>query len=260
MKLIQITDLHLMPPGETIYALDPAERLAACVADINANHGDAALVVVTGDLAHAGQPAAYGLLRELLAPLAPPAHLLIGNHDDRAAFQAAFPEAPRDEAGFVQFTVDTPAARLVCLDTHVPGAPHGALCDARLGWLERELDRAGDRPVYLFMHHPPFRVGLKRMDEIALRDGDRLAAVLAGRTSVRHLFFGHLHRPLNGCWKGIPFTNLPGLSHQVRLDFVIEGRVPGSHEPPAYAVVLAEPDLLVVHLHNFLDRTGTFLL
>ena len=44
------------------------------------------------------------------------------------------------------------------------------------------------------------------------------------------------------------------------LDFNMVGKVPGSHEPPAYAVVLAERDLTVVHFHDFLDKTGTFVL
>jgi hypothetical protein len=41
---------------------------------------------------------------------------------------------------------------------------------------------------------------------------------------------------------------------------VIEGRIPGSHEPPAYGVVLLEEDQMIVHMHDYLDRTNTFLL
>ena len=41
---------------------------------------------------------------------------------------------------------------------------------------------------------------------------------------------------------------------------VIEGRIPGSHEPPAYGVCLLEADQMIVHLHDYLDRTNTFLL
>jgi hypothetical protein len=51
---------------------------------------------------------------------------------------------------------------------------------------------------------------------------------------------------------------LPGTNHQVALDFVVEDEVPGSHEPPAYAVVFAYADSTLVHLRNFADRTATF--
>ncbi len=41
MKLIQITDTHLVPPGERLYGLDPRARLEACIADVNASPGAA---------------------------------------------------------------------------------------------------------------------------------------------------------------------------------------------------------------------------
>ena len=74
------------------------------------------------------------------------------------------------------------------------------------------------------------------------------------------MFFDHLHRPLAGSWRGIPVSTLRATSHQMALDFVIEGRIPGSHEPPAYGVVLLEEDQMIVHMHDYLDRTNTFLL
>ena len=39
MKIIQVTDLHLVTPGQTLCGLDPLARLQACIADINQNHG-----------------------------------------------------------------------------------------------------------------------------------------------------------------------------------------------------------------------------
>ena len=38
MKLIHITDLHLMPPGGTLWGLDPFARLDAALNDIAAHH------------------------------------------------------------------------------------------------------------------------------------------------------------------------------------------------------------------------------
>ena len=101
---LHLTDTHLMPPGRRLYGLDPAERLRAAVADIRRRHGPdgpapAAFALLTGDLVHDPGAASYALLREILAPLPMPVHLLLGNHDDRALFRAAFPEAPVDPAG-----------------------------------------------------------------------------------------------------------------------------------------------------------------
>ncbi len=87
MKLIHITDIHLVPPGERLLGLDPGERLKACIRDINIHHSDADLCVITGDLANRGETAAYTLLRERLLELKIPCQLLIGNHDNRENFK-----------------------------------------------------------------------------------------------------------------------------------------------------------------------------
>jgi 3',5'-cyclic AMP phosphodiesterase CpdA len=261
---LHLTDLHVTPHGAPpLYGLDPGERLAAAVADIARRHAPgteapAAFAVVTGDLTHHGEPDAYARLRGILAGLPCPAHLLLGNHDERSAFRTAFPDAPADDHGFVQQAVSTRAGTFVMLDTKIPGTHAGGLCRARLDWLAARLD-ADDAPVFLFLHHPPYRVGITAMDSIPLRDADALWEVLSPyRARIRHIFHGHLHRPIAGSWRGIPASSLRGLSHQVGLDFTQRATTPGSHEPPAYAVVRATANEVVVHSHDFLDGTATF--
>lgn len=51
------------------------------------------------------------------------------------------------------------------LDTKEPGTHAGRLGERRLAWLAEELAR-GEEPVFLFLHHPPHRVGITGMDEI----------------------------------------------------------------------------------------------
>lgn len=220
----------------------------------------AAFVLHTGDLTHWGAPEAYRALAAALDRLALPVHLLIGNHDDRSAFRAAFPETPCDPDGFVQSVIDTDEVRLILLDMHEPGTAAGRLCAARLRWLAARLAEQ-DGPVLLALHHPPLRTGLRRMDATALADPEALWTVLAPhRTRIRHMLFGHLHRPVAGSWRGIPFSTLRGTAHQVAFDLARgpEQRVPGSHEPPAYGLVRIDSESVVVHAHDFLDRTATF--
>jgi 3',5'-cyclic AMP phosphodiesterase CpdA len=263
---LHLTDLHVTPAGAPpLYGLDPGARLALAVADIARRHGPegaapAAFAVATGDLTHHGEPAAYARLRGLLAALPCPVHPMLGNHDDRAAFREAFPEVPCDSAGFVQQALDTPAGRFLLLDTNEPGTHAGRLCARRLAWLADRLAE-DDRPVLLFLHHPPYAVGIRRMDDIPLLDAGALWEVLAShRARLRHLFHGHLHRPLSGSWHGIPASSLRGTAHQVALDLAERPTVPGSHEPPAYAMVRVTPAEVVVHTHDFLDETAGFTL
>lgn len=258
LKLLHLTDLHLVTPGSLLYGLDPQARLQAALADIAAHHGDAAFLLVTGDLAHDGAPAAYASLRAALDGLRLPCHLLLGNHDDRAAFRAAFPAAPVDGDGFVQQVVETRAGAFVLLDTNQPGTDAGLLCERRLAWLASTLAGLRGRPVFLALHHPPLDLGLPAMDAIGLAGRERLAELVRAHGRVRHLFFGHVHRPVHGMWHGVPFSTQRGLNHQVALSLVPPAGFPGNHEPPAYAIALVEEDGVVVHVHDFLDASPRF--
>jgi 3',5'-cyclic-AMP phosphodiesterase len=261
MKLIHLTDTHLVAPGLCLYGLDPAARLAAAVADINTRNRDAALAVVTGDLTHWGEPEAYRVFKQAMDKLVIPYVAMVGNHDRRAACLEALPgAAPRDLNNFVQGTRDTSAGRLIFLDTLDEHSHAGQLCTKRFAWFDQALDEAPrDKPLFVFMHHPPFAVGVHAMDEIALVERARFAEVLKPhRGRIRHLFFGHVHRPISGTWNDIPFSTLRGTSHQVWLDLDPNGSHLASHEPPAYAVVLIGNESVVVHTHDFLDTSPRF--
>lgn len=261
MKLIHLTDTHLVESGQILYGLNPLERLNLAVESINSLHADAAQVVITGDLTHWGQLEAYHALYECLAALKPAYTLILGNHDNRELFRSVFSDALADENGFVQGVQETTVGKFLFLDTNQPGTHSGWYCANRLHWLRGQLSQLGDTPKYIFMHHPPFDVGLEPMDRIGLVQRDEFLQVLRPYLrSVRHLFFGHVHRPISGSWHGVSFSTLRGTNHQVWLDFKAKGDIPGSHEPPAYSVVLIEDETVLVHSHDFLDQSLKFSL
>jgi len=80
------------------------------------------------------------------------------------------------------------ATRLIVLDTldADEAVEHsGALCPARLAFLDAALAGAGGRRAVIFMHHPPLDVGFDAMDAIGLRDRDAFLAVAARHGNVR---------------------------------------------------------------------------
>ena len=120
-----------------------------------------------------------------------PCHPLIGNHDDREVFCDVFPNVSRDENGFVQDLLKTPAGNFLLLDTVEPSASWGSYCDKRGKWLSNQLSFSGNVPVYLFMHHPPFEIGIPALDNINLRkDSQRIHQILSNYTNIRHIFSG----------------------------------------------------------------------
>jgi 3',5'-cyclic AMP phosphodiesterase CpdA len=186
--------------------------------------------------------------------------VLVGNHDRRAACLDVLAAAPRDAHGFVQGWRDTLCGRLLFLDTLDEQSHAGQMCAQRLAWTARALAEApANRPIYLFMHHPPFAVGVHMMDRIALAERAAFTEVIGPyRQRIRHLFFGHVHRPISGSWMGIPYSTLRGTNHQVWFDLSPDAPHLTSHEPPSYAVVLIGEDTVVVHNHDFLDRSPRF--
>src|SRR4051794_3048444 len=100
--LAQLSDPHVrLGAGE-------AESIAAlrhAVAAVNALDPAPDATLVSGDLADAGDPREYALVKELLEPLTMPVHVLPGNHDDVPNLQRVF--------GPVEYEVDAGPLRLV---------------------------------------------------------------------------------------------------------------------------------------------------
>ena len=255
LKFIHITDLHLKPPGVELWGLKPQERFERCLADIEAEHADAEFCVISGDLADAGEPGAYAWLRERLKVFPLACHLMIGNHDHRETFRAHFPEAPVDDNGFIQQAFDTAQGRFILTDTFKGGTSAGQYCARRQSWLRAQLAGAGGRPVWLFMHHPPFDVSMPYMDRIKLEDHEAFAGHLRDHGNVRHIFYGHVHRPGYVNWQGIPCTSLPSINHQVPLSPTGVAGKPYSNEPPMYAVVLIDEAQVTIHFDAY-DHRG----
>ncbi|MFY0312083.1 metallophosphoesterase [Leisingera sp. D0M16] len=102
MKFVHLTDTPVIGGGRLLFGADQARRLQLAFDGISEEHGDAAFAAVTGKMAHWGDPGAYAAFAEHIERLRMPVHLMVGNHDDTAAFAKCFPAVPRGENGCVQ--------------------------------------------------------------------------------------------------------------------------------------------------------------
>jgi 3',5'-cyclic AMP phosphodiesterase CpdA len=262
MRFLILSDLHLVAPGEPLYGLDPLANLSRAVELIRREHADAAFLLLMGDLTHGGEAVAYAALAEALAPLEMPVIPMAGNHDVRARILGTFPDAPRDAGGFLQTLRVLAGASVLILDTLDEDAEEadGVLCPVRLAFLETALGEApADRPLLLFQHHPPLELGLPGMDRIRLRNPEEQWAVIARARRPDHLFFGHVHRPVCGTWRGIPFHAQRGLAHQIAYGPTPEGNR-GTHEGPDLGIVDVRPEGVVIHQRPILYDGPVFRL
>ncbi|GEA59127.1 phosphodiesterase [Vibrio comitans] len=260
MKIIHLTDTHFGYTGQKIYQRSPKNALEKAVESINLEHGDADMLIITGDLAHAGHPEAYANLQSTLSQLSIPYHLVIGNHDDRPTLSKTFSTFEFDENGFAQKCIQTEQGLFILLDTVKEGTHAGYYCEKRFDWLKTQLEANAGQSVYLFMHHAPFDTGIPAMDAISLDKTHslQLGELLDHYSNVKHIFFGHYHRPIAGQWRGIAFSTLRGMNHQVRLDLHDKHMIQGNFEEPQYCVVLLENDRTLVHYHDYMYETEEF--
>ena len=126
MKFIHLTDTHVIGDG-LLYGQDPCERLGQAVQSINTEHGDAAFVIVTGDMTHWGDADAYARFATEIAKLKIPFHLMVGNNDVTPSLMQKFPDLPRDENGFVQQAIETPRGAVFAPRHKGPIRPRGSL-------------------------------------------------------------------------------------------------------------------------------------
>jgi len=237
--LAQLSDPH-MRLGEG--RAEAEASLAAGVAAVLALHPHPDAVLVSGDLADTAAPEEYRIVRDALARLPMPVHVLGGNHDARDALQELFPVADTG-SGEYRYVTEVGGVRLVVCDSTVPGRPEGRL---DVEWLEAQLDAPR---VVVAMHHPPFAVGMPALDEIALgaENTAALAALLERSPQVLRVICGHTHRAAFATLGGCGVFSCPG----VHLTAALEIGAPGYRvvaEPPAFAVHVALDRAVTTHV------------
>jgi len=261
MKFIHLTDSHLVAPPQSLFEMNMGARLKGAIRSIIEHHRDASFCVVTGDLTHWGEVGAFELFRNTMNELPIPWHAIPGNHDLRSVFSMILPDTPVTQNGFIQYGLDTPQGRFVFLDTVDEGKSSGFLCSDRLGWLKSELEYAekSETDVYLFMHHAPMPIGINGVDRIRLTNGDEFSDLVSRFKNIRHLFFGHVHRPCHGVWRGLPFSTVKATAHQIAFTLDPDDPLISSREDPAYAVVLIDQDGVIIHDYSYFDEDKAFI-
>ncbi|WP_163510452.1 phosphodiesterase [Fodinicola acaciae] len=250
MTLIaHLSDPHLTvgPAGD-----GPEAGLRTALRTVAAYAPDA--VVITGDLVDNGQVAEYERLRPLLAGLPWPVHLVLGNHDDRAAARQVF-SLPGE--GFVQYAVDIRDTRLVVLDSLIPGSAAGELSADRLAWLDSTLAERPDTPTLVALHHPPMATGIAGMDAIGLT-APGFAEVLAAHPHVVRVLTGHIHRSVSARFGGTTVTVSPSTARQVTLDLTGATEVTFRSEPPGFLLHFFDGPDPVTHLVPVGDHGPTW--
>lgn len=191
-KVVQISDTHLgQQPGPIRAGYpDSDAQLEAVIEDVLQRHGDADLVLVTGDLAEDPEAAVYQRLVDHLDRLRMPIVALAGNHDDHSVAREIFLRAGH---GFDGEQV-LGSWLVLGLNSCWPGHTAGLVQPHELQRLEDGISRHPEHWVLVAVHHPLVQVGSRWLDQLAMSNGDDVLATMARHPEVRACVFGHIHQ------------------------------------------------------------------
>lgn len=253
MLIAQITDLHIGFSGD-----QPDEpnllRLERVIDTLAAFTPLPDLLIASGDLTEHGDEASFRRLKGVLARLPFPVHYAMGNHDRRAPFRRAFPDAP-DVGGFLQYAIEGGPLRCLVLDTLDENRHGGAFCNVRARWLADRLAEQPDRPTAIILHHPPAEVGIAWMDPDPAEPWiARLTDTIRGHDHIVALLAGHVHRPISLPWQGRPLTICMSSAPEVGLDLTAadpehpeNGRLTILAGEPGFAIHRWTGEKLITH-------------
>lgn len=196
MKIVQVSDLHLLAGGQPLKGFDTTARFRHCVDDIRAKSqvDDELHIIVTGDIAHDEIEDTY---REFTAAYKSDRfhwYCIPGNHDMPEYLYKVFPNAsPKPTQGFARVRCGDDVD-LILLSSHVPGQVHGQLEKAQLDGLRSSQSR----PAIVALHHPPISVQDPIFDAMGLRDPERFWEAVAENLDIVGVIFGHAHRAFEG--------------------------------------------------------------
>ncbi len=181
LSWLHIGDLHVTDgAGENLADLKRIVALANGLPD-----GALDFALLPGDNADDGEPDQFALVRDAVAPLRMPLHILPGDHD----FKPRTLRAYHDVLGARPLPLAETIAGCRCLFLDVvsagTGGPDFRLGEDQLAWVERELDGAATagQTAAIFMHTYPADLR---------QGGERLGALIA-RPHVACVDMGHTH-------------------------------------------------------------------
>jgi 3',5'-cyclic AMP phosphodiesterase CpdA len=225
-----LSDTHISAdPAKVLRDTNLCANLKTVVAEVKAMARPASAILLNGDAAlNDGQVGDYEQLLSQLAPVlgntAPPLHIGMGNHDDRANFRAVVkPGTPAPIESKHVALVEGRHVNWFLIDTlRVTNKVEGELGEEQRLWLDAALKAHADKPAIVVGHHNPQFPPAPQSDKAeppkikhtGLVDTEAFIALLEGHRHVKAYVYGHTHT-----WthqrrdSGLHLINLPPVAY-----------------------------------------------
>ena len=197
-------------------------------------------IVVSGDIADHGKAEEYEQARSILDSRHP-VLVLPGNHDVRGEFRVGLLDAAGTDEPINQ-AHEVAGVQFVQCDSVIPGEDAGRLDETTLRWLDGVLGAGpAGQPAIVCLHHNPVPLHNETLDGMRLREGERLAEVLARHDRVVAVLCGHEHTASSTMIAGRPLLVAPGVASTSRLPWENAGIIDPA-QPPGLAFHILDAD------------------
>ncbi|WP_370643095.1 phosphodiesterase [Bordetella sp. LUAb4] len=230
--LIHLSDAHLGANSALMLGVDTDASLRAVVDQIHREHGDADLVLATGDLSQDGSEPAYRRFARVVGELGLPVRCLPGNHDAPAVLA-------RTLGNWAKPVTDVGAWRVIALNSTVAGSNAGHLDRQQLELLDTAAADAGPRPVLVALHHNAVPMTPDWHDTMMLDNATELFRHLGRWRNIRVLLWGHVHQEFDRRRGNMRLLATPSTCFQFTIR---DGRHRMNHSAPGYRWLKLYPD------------------
>ena len=224
--IAQLSDIHIGGP-----AAGSGDRFSMAIDEINTMTRAPDLVLLTGDLTHAGTREEWDELQERLNVLKTPWQAIPGNHDRPIAELAG------------NRAIDAGPLRLVLLDTS-----NDTFTTDDAAWLDQELTSNPSTPTVIAIHQPPFETGIWWMDCLGLKGAGFFEAVVRRHPHVIKVLSGHVHRLIQTNWATCSLWVCPSTAVAIAVDLDPAHSPAESNEAPTFSLHAYTGSAFVSHL------------
>jgi 3',5'-cyclic AMP phosphodiesterase CpdA len=230
LTFVHFSDTHIVRPGVRLRDVDTVDTLTRVIDAVNGLNPQPAFVVVGGDLVSPDvEPevkantraltvrdyeTAYEVFHSLVSRLHVPVHYVMGNHDRRVPFRRVVLKDPQPTDWPYYHAFASGSYRICLLDSLEIRNDAGALGQAQLAWLRKQLHQHAESPTILVVHHQAVPVGVQVLDRIMLTNAQDLWQVVHEVDNVCVVLCGHVHLPSAGARDGIPVLTTPSTCFQ----------------------------------------------
>jgi len=225
VRFLQVTDTHLFSePKQDLLGIETKESFDYVLKEIRANKEVFDMVMLSGDLSQDGSLLAYQYLADQIRVFNKPSFWFCGNHDKIENMKQV---ATSDE---LEQVVRTEHWQIVMLNSQVVGSVFGHLEDDQLEILRSALEERPDLNTLISFHHHPIDMKCDWLDNIGVKNADKLFEIIKPYDNVRAILWGHVHQESDQVIDGVRMMSTPSTCIQFKpkqTDFGLDDIAPG---------------------------------